>query len=136
MAKGKKVRVDELSSALANILTEYGNDVAGATRRAVNEAAREAKKEAQKDSPVGTKKKRKSGYQGKYKKGWTVRETWTRLRSENVVYNRTDYQLTHLLEKGHALPQGGRSRPIPHIRPAEQRAIEKVKKAVEKIAKG
>ena len=36
-----------------------------------------------------------------------------------VLYNKTDGALTHLLEHGHALRQGGRSPAIVHIQPVE-----------------
>lgn len=123
-----RVKIGNFEDALNKIINEYADDITQGTHKAVQEAAKIAKKETQSGSPVGKR--------GKYKKGWAVKQKKTRLTSEAVIYNRTDYQLTHLLEKGHALRNGGRSKAIPHIATAEQHAIENITKAVEKIGKG
>ena len=123
-----RVKIDNFDAALSKILEEYADNITEGTQKAVEEAAKVAKKEAKYGSPVGKR--------GRYQKGWSVKQKKSRLGVVATVYNRTDYQLAHLLEKGHALRGGGRSRAIPHIAPAEKNAIKNITKAVEKIAKG
>lgn len=127
MSRGRRVRVDDFGAALEDILHDYGENVTEATRQAVLKAAKVAKQETQAGAPVGKR--------GRYKRGWSVREDATsRLRTEAIVHNRTDYQLAHLLEKGHALRGGGRTRAFVHIKPAEEHAIKNMEEAVKKIA--
>lgn len=123
-----RVKIDDFDKELSKILEEYADNITEGTQKAVEEAAKVAKQEAKSGSPVGKR--------GRYQKGWSIKKKQTRLGAFATVYNRTDYQLTHLLEKGHALRGGGRSRAIPHIAPAEKNAIKNITKAVEKIAKG
>lgn len=73
---------------------------------------------------------------GDYSKGWTWDEKSNVSRSRTgvwsggnyIVFNDRDWQLTHLLEKGHANPTAGpgklqRTPARPHIKPAEQEGI-------------
>ena len=71
---------------------------------------------------------------GDYKKGWKVRQVYKdQAGSQFVVHNATDYQLTHLLEYGHAIKGGTkRVKAIPHIAPAEEMIIKEFTAKVEK----
>ena len=69
----------------------------------------------------------------------TAYESQTDIRVE--VYNATDYQLTHLLEHGHALVGHngkvlGTVGAIPHIGPAEQKAEKQLLKKVDIVVRG
>lgn len=55
------------------------------------------------------------GATGDYAKGWRVKKVGTK----RIVHNATEYRLTHLLEKGHATRDGGRTTAQPHIKPVE-----------------
>ena len=56
-----------------------------------------------------------------------------------VVHNKTDYQLTHLLENGHVIRNKkgdwGRTRPIKHIAPVEQWANSELPEEIERALK-
>ena len=49
-----------------------------------------------------------------------------------TVWNEKHYQLTHLLEKGHALRDGGRSAAFPHIAPVEQKCEDELIRNIKK----
>ena len=114
------IKVSELAQELAQGLSEYSQEVADAIKKATDEVAEEAVQELKSTSPVLT---------GSYAKGWAKKNTYESKSSKrNTVYNKTDYQLTHLLEKGR------RVKAIEHIRPVEEKAAaefeDKVKGAI------
>ena len=119
------VTADKLSEAIVESLEEYAGQVDDMVKQAVNQVTDECLEEIRQNSPKDT---------GDYQKGWRKKKTFengSQLR--NVVYNATDYQLTHLLEKGHAKVGGGRVAGIPHIAPAEEHAAKSLE---EKIKRG
>lgn len=143
MGRRAKVKVDKLGEAVAKILQEYGNNVTEGTKRAVVAVARLAKKETKAGSPrkAGGYGKNIDRRPGEYRKGWKVRENiLDRFRTDAIVHNRTDYQLTHLLERGHDVtrakggPVLGRARAFPHIEPAKEHAMKNLQEAVKKVA--
>lgn len=102
---------DKFSKELFKILETYKADVMDSLQKSVNETAKETVKELKSTSPKQT---------GEYAKGWRVKkDNSTIFDCKVVIHNKTHYQLTHLLENGHALSNGrGRTKPQPHIAPA------------------
>lgn len=125
MARKRKIKIDDFDSELSKILDEYSGNVIRQTKTATREVARVAMQEVKAGSNVLT---------GDYRRGWKVSTETDVLSTKAIVHNRTDYQLAHLLEKGHALRGGGRAPAFPHIAPAEQNAIKNMEKAIKKIA--
>lgn len=127
-ASRRRVKIDDFGSSIQKILDEYQDNVTEQTKKAVVQVAKIAQQETKAGANVRT---------GKYRSGWAVKEdAVSRLRTEAIVYNRSRYQIAHLLEKGHALRGGGRVKAFPHIEPAEQHAIKNMEEALQKIAEG
>lgn len=123
-----KVKVDNLTSAIMRELDNYVGVTDEAVDKGVSETAKAAVKKLQSAHPAG------SGQYGSwdksYNKGWTV--TKTKRDKKATIHNKTDYQLTHLLEKGHAKVNGGRTRAFPHIAPVEQECEEELMNNIKK----
>lgn len=96
----------------------------------VEEELEVAKKEVS-DELVQVLKETSPEDTGDYRKGWRTKK----VGNTYVTHNKTDYQLTHLLEKGHAKVGGGRVEAKVHIAPAEEKAIEDFLDKVEQAIK-
>lgn len=122
--------VDNLASELAEAMAEYSDEVMDHVKGAVRETARACVKELRATSPKRAGKHKSAG---SYAKGWRARAAYDgRFDIRIEVYNKTDYQLTHLLEHGHANAKGGGRTPAhPHIAAAEANAVELLGKKVE-----
>ena len=121
---GDRCTVSQMADVIMEGMEEYARRAAEDMKKAVKKAGAEVKKDIQAGAPVKT---------GAYKKSWTVKTTKnTADAMEVVVHSRNRYQLAHLLEFGHALRKGGRTRAFPHIAPAEERAAQTLEREVEK----
>ena len=116
MAVDIGVQIDEIMGEYV----DHVKKVAKADIRAVGKECVTKLKEA------STKRKKKGGTPGAYASGWKLKMQGT----GGVVYNATNPGLTHLLEYGHNLRQGGRWNGAPHIKGVEQWAIEELPKRV------
>lgn len=113
-------------SDISAILNEYSKDIQeGITEQAI-QAAEQGKNELKVVSPKRT---------GKYSKGWRVEKKVGNGYVHATIYNATNWQLTHLLEKPHALRNGQKSKPKVHIQPVEEECIANFQKGVEQIIK-
>lgn len=135
MAKKKKVKPDAISGVIAEMLDEYGAEIAQDIKDAIKETADEARDEIEKNTLSefnGT---------GDYAKSWDVMENpstaHSRLRVGFLVFSQAPfYRLAHLLENSHLMRNGQRwtnNKPIiaNAENKAEQSIVQKIKNKVE-----
>lgn len=100
MANTITIRPEQFSSALEKVLKEYREEAFEVCEKTAKTTARQATSRLKQTSAVGA--------QGKYARGWSHKaENKGTYFYTDTVYNRTDYQLTHLLEKPHDTGYGG-----------------------------
>ena len=108
----RTIRVDELESAIEKILKDYDKDLSmteeTVMRRVCQKGAMAVKGAA---ASVTTEK---------YARGWGSKVVKTRFGVEGYIYHKQTPGLPHLLEFGHAMPQGGRTKAKPHVQTVEQ----------------
>ena len=124
MSNGVKCSIDGLADAIMEGLKEYSDLASSEVKGAVRKAGKLVKDEIAANSPKKT---------GAYSKSWSVKATKETSESlELVVYSKNRYQIAHLLEHGHAKRGGGRVAGIPHIAPAEEKAVKQLEEDIVK----
>ena len=117
----KAININNLSKEIVQAIENYNYDISEVVEEVANKVGKEAVTELKQESPKGAR--------GSYAKGWRLKkDKLSKSRYVVKIYNKTDYQLTHLLEFGHASRNGGRTEPQPHIRPIEEKYGEKFEK--------
>ncbi len=121
---------ETITVQMKEIMEAYSKEVQHASQAAIQRVGRETVKKLRSTSP-----KRPKG--GSYAKGWRLKTV--QLRGDVcdfVVHNATDYQLTHLLERGHRTVnkkgEFGRTPAHVHIKPVEEWANEELPREIEK----
>lgn len=117
------INIDQLANQIAEDFETYTDNIIKEIDEAGEQIAKDAVKKLKASSPKRT---------GKYAKGWRQKKDKIYGQPNNyTIYNKTDYQKTHLLENGYAKKSGGRVQGQPHIRPIEEEVIEEFTNAVE-----
>lgn len=126
------ITVDQLEKEIMDSLNLFAEATGEACEKGVSETAKTALSELRNAHPPGSGKY--GSWDKKYNKGWKVMRTKTDIRYHKAatIHNATDYQLTHLLEKGHALRGGGRSTAFPHIKPVADKCEDELVKNIKK----
>ena len=89
---------DQFSKTVMKALADYGDKTLEILETETKDNARQTVKQIKASAPAG----------GNYARGWSHKaQKGGVYKLSDTVYNRTDYQLTHLLEKPHATGGGG-----------------------------
>lgn len=117
-----KVSIGGLGDAIAGALAEYSQEVAQEVFSDVEETAKKCRDTLQQNSPKDS---------GDYAESWRVRKAYSGEFDIRVqVHNKDRYQLTHLLNDGHAKVNGGRVEGDGHITKARDEAERNLHTAV------
>lgn len=118
----------DVSKEIDLILKDYEEDISEALENASKKASKDLVRDLRSFNSFKTRGRN-------YSKGWTRKK----IKNGYLVYNKTNPQLTHLLEHGHAVAnqygQFGTERKgaVPHIATREQRYS---KEFIEELKKG
>lgn len=115
-------KTESVAAQMKELLDEVNEDVQDSAKKNINLVAKESVQKLKNTSPVKT---------GSYAKGWGTKKQGD---MDVIVHNRTDYQLTHLLENGHVIRNKkgtyGRTRGIKHIEPVEEWAVDELPRRI------
>lgn len=123
-------------TAINDILVGYCDDIYDMIVAEAEDITKEARKMVRANSPINKKRTKK---RGRYKRGWSIKKNNSSGHIEYTIYNKTDWQLTHLLENGHSDKYGGFVKAKPHIKPVHdwcekeyyKRVVDGIKKVSE-----
>ena len=113
--------VDEFVAALSKELSSYSEEITEGIKKAVDTVGNETNAEIKKHITFNQ-------ITGEYVKSFRVKKVYeSKNRKIKTWYVANGHhRLTHLLEKGHALWQGGRAKAYPHIKYGEELAIKRM----------
>lgn len=126
----KTIGVDQLGEAIARELTIYSDNVIEGIKNEAKSHVKQLVKDTKATAPVGNRSKH-------YRDSITSKKTAETDRSIEYTWyvKGSDYRLSHLLEKGHALRDGGRTTGTHFIQNASDPILEDYLKAVEEVIK-
>lgn len=126
----KSIGIDRLDEAIAKELNLYGKNVIEGIKQEAKSSIARLVKDTKATAPVGHRQKH-------YKD--SIRSKKVSENDRSVLYlwyvAGSDYRLSHLLEDGHALRQGGRVEGTHFIQKASDPILEAYLKAVEEVIK-
>lgn len=129
-SKQPTITFDMLSETINNELTIYSENVIDGVKKQAKKSMTQLVKQTKATAPVGKSQKH-------YRDSIASKKLTENYRSISYLWyvKGSDYRLSHLLEKGHALRNGGRSKAFHFIEKATDSAIESYEKGVEEVIK-
>lgn len=126
----KTIKPDELSEAIEEYLKTYDENIVKTLKQEAKKHMSKLVKDTKATAPVGHRTKH-------YKDSITSKKYSEDIRSVSYVWyvRGSDYRLSHLLEKGHALRNGGRARAFHFIANAKAPILESFIRKVEEVIK-
>lgn len=124
------VSIDQLGEAISRELTLYSQSVIDGVKKEAKKSINRLVKDTKATAPVGNRKKH-------YRDSITSRKLSENDRSVTYVWyvKGSDYRLSHLLERGHALRDGGRVSGTHFIEKASDPILLEYIQAVEEVIK-
>lgn len=121
------MQIDDLAESIVKELEKFNEEETEVFKEVVDEVADETVAFLKDNSPKRLRggKRAKKYKPGSYAKSWKKDVRFDGKVGKRIIVRSTQPQLTHLLENGHARPSskgGGRTKAMPHIAPAEERA--------------
>lgn len=130
----RKCDPEEVGAAIVEMLQVYTAEVGEEIKKRALKICKEAKNRLRQTAPIN-----KHSRGPHYAKSWKVKVVYqNRYESRVTVYN-SKYQVSHLLENGHQLRQGGRLvghvEARPHVAPVQQWTEETFLRECEEVLK-
>lgn len=115
-----KTDVNNLHAEIMKTLNNYQEDIQEEVEQSVDQVTKEALQELKRVS--FEKFKNKFNRDKPYYKGWTSKISQRgHTKYHKVIWNKTNYQLTHLLEFGHRVWNAKDAAAKPHIKDVEEK---------------
>ena len=123
------VQVQDLGTAISQTLTVYHEDVIDAINAASDKAVKDLAKKTKATAPRGAR--------GSFKKNIASKVLVKRRNGNTYVWyvKAPDHRLTHLLVKGHATRNGGRTQANPFLRNALDEVLPEYERNVEEAVR-
>lgn len=122
------ISIDGLNEAIERELTLYSNHIIEGIKKEAKKSIAQLVKDTKATAPVGNRKKH-------YRDSIKSKKISENDRSVSYLWYvaGSDYRLSHLLENGHALRNGGRTRATHFIKNASDPILEKYVQAIEEV---